>query len=199
MESEEMLQLIYKGETIEIEFKSWVKARSKKELMGVITKEAVAKEFVRFILEEQETKQKLFNTVEVMILHYLKENKSINIEEAAKLVQLEDVDTRNILNELVECGYLERNNRKFIFTQRVYGAFGEDIGYIKDKTVYYIRAKRMIVEYIDKKGFITNKIAQELCSYDDSQSQYTLKKMAEENLISLVGKGRGSKYIKTEN
>ena len=44
------------------------------------------KEFVRFILEEQETKQRLFNTVEVMILHYLKENKSINIEEAAKLV-----------------------------------------------------------------------------------------------------------------
>lgn len=157
------------------------------------------KEFVRFILEEQETKQKLFNTVEVMILHYLKENKSINIEEAAKLVQLEDIDTRNILNELVEGGYLERNNRKFIFTQRVYGAFGEDIGYIKDKTVDYIRAKRMIVEYTEKEGFITNRIAQELCSYDDSQSQYTLKKMVGENLIKLIGKGRGSKYIKTEN
>ena len=35
----------------------------------------------------------MFNTVEVMILHYLKENKSINIE---------DLDTRNILDEMVE-------------------------------------------------------------------------------------------------
>ena len=96
------------------------------------------KEFVRFILEEQEANQKLFNTVEVMILHYLKDNKSINIEQAAKLVQLEELDTRNILNELVESSYLERNNRKFIFTQRVYIAFSEDLGCIKDKTVDYI-------------------------------------------------------------
>jgi len=42
MESEELLQLIAKGETREIEFKSWIKAKSKKELMGVITKEAIA-------------------------------------------------------------------------------------------------------------------------------------------------------------
>ena len=157
------------------------------------------KEFVKFILEEQEIKQKLFNTVEVMILHYLKENKSIKIEQAAKLVQLEELDTRNILNELVEGGYLERNNRKFIFTQRVYGAFGEDVGYIKDKTVDYIRAKRMIIEYIEKEGFIANRIVQELCMYEDSQSQYTLKKMVEDHLIKLTGKGRGSKYIKMEN
>ncbi|MBC8060687.1 MAG: hypothetical protein H7Y18_08470, partial [Clostridiaceae bacterium] len=157
------------------------------------------KQFVRFILEEQETKQKIFNTVEVMILHYLKENRSLNILEATKLVQLEDMDTRNILNELAESGYLERNNRKFIFTQKVYGAFGEKTGYIKDKTVDYIRAKRMIIEYIEKEGFITNRIVQELCIYEDSQSQYTLKKMVEEYLIKLIGKGRGSKYIKTEN
>ncbi|MBC8062591.1 MAG: ATP-binding protein, partial [Clostridiaceae bacterium] len=42
MESGELLQLITKGETREIEFKSWIKAKSKKELMSVIAKEAVA-------------------------------------------------------------------------------------------------------------------------------------------------------------
>lgn len=157
------------------------------------------KEFVRFVLEEQETKQKLFNTVEVMILHYLKENKSINIEEAAKLAQLEDIDTRTILNELVECGYLERNNRKFIFTQRVYGVFGEEIGYIKDKTVDYIKAKTMILEYMEQKGSITNKIVQDLCCYDERRVRYTLSKMKEDGIIQLMGKGRSSYYIKTEN
>lgn len=74
-----------------------------------------------------------------------------SIKEATKLGQLEELDTRNILNELVESGYLERNNRKFIFTQRVYGVFGEDVGYIKDKTVDYIKAKTMILEYIAKR------------------------------------------------
>ena len=42
MESKELLQLITKGETREIEFKSWIKAKSKEELMGVIAKEVVA-------------------------------------------------------------------------------------------------------------------------------------------------------------
>ena len=56
----------------------------------------------------------------------------------------------------------------------------------------------MIVEYIEKESFITNRIVQELCVYEESQSQYVLKKMVEEHLINLMGKGRGSKYIKTE-
>ena len=154
------------------------------------------KEFVKFILEEQETKQKIFNTVEVMILHYLKENKSINIEEATKLAQLEGVDIRNILNELVEAGYLERNNRKFIFTQRVYGLFGEDIGYIKDKTVDYIKAKTMILEYIEQKGSITNKTVQDLCCYDERKVRYILSKMKEDGIISLIAAGRNSYYIR---
>jgi len=57
----------------------------------------------------------------------------------------------------------------------------------------------MIIEYIEKEGFIANRIVQELCMYEDSQSQYTLKKMVEDHLIRLTGKGRGSKYIKMEN
>jgi ATP-dependent DNA helicase RecG len=42
MKPEQLLQIVNKGETTEIEFKSWIKARSKKDLMAVITKEAVA-------------------------------------------------------------------------------------------------------------------------------------------------------------
>ncbi|MGH4118065.1 hypothetical protein [Clostridium sp.] len=150
-------------------------------------------------MEEQETKQKIFNTVEVMILHYLKENKSINIEEAAKLTQLEGIDIRNILNELVEGGYLERNNRKFIFTQRVYGSFGEDVGYIKDKTVDYIKAKTMILEYIEQKGSITNKTVQDLCCYDERKVRYILSKMKEDGIISLIAAGSNSYYVRTDN
>jgi len=36
-------------------------------------------------------------------------------------------------------------------------------------------------------------------SYQAKANQYTLKKMVGEYLIKLIGKGRGSKYIKTEN
>jgi ATP-dependent DNA helicase RecG len=157
------------------------------------------KEFVKFIVQEQDRNQKQFNTLEVIILHYLKDNKSINIDESIKLLQIEEQDIRTLLNDLISRGYLERNNRSYMFTKRVYDAFGENIGYIKDKTVDYIKAKRMILEYIEIEGYITNRKAQDLCGYDETKAQYTLKKMADESIITLIGKGRGSKYIKTEN
>lgn len=157
------------------------------------------KEFVRFLNEEQEKNQRIFGTAEVIILHYLKENKSINLDEAMNLVQLGDMDTRNILNSLLDMGLLEKSSRTYMLTHRVYKALGDDIGYVKDKTVDYIKAKRMIVEYIENEGYITNPVCQELCGYDKRKAQYTREKMVNEKLISIKGKGRGSRYIKTNN
>lgn len=57
-------------------------------------------------------------------------------------------------NSFEEICDIERNRRQFILTQKVYDSFGNDTGYIKDKMVDYIRGKRMILEYIDEKGYI---------------------------------------------
>jgi len=57
----------------------------------------------------------------------------------------------------------------------------------------------MILEYIEHKEVITNKTVQDLCSYDERKVRYTLSRMKEEGIIELVGKGRNSYYIKTDN
>lgn len=57
----------------------------------------------------------------------------------------------------------------------------------------------MIVEYIQNEGYITNRVCQELCGFDETQVQYILKKLVVDNEVMLEGKGRGSKYRRTEN
>jgi len=154
-----------------------------------------SKSFVSFIAREQDQNQTLFSTAEIILLYYLKDNREIDISKASELIQEQEDESRMILNGLVDRGYIERNGRQFILTQKVYESFGDDTGYIKDKMVDYIRAKRMILEYIKTKGFITNSICRDLCGYDARKSRYTLKKMQEEGLIQLVGEKKQSRYV----
>lgn len=51
--------------------------------------------------------------------------------------------------------YVERNGfKKYILTKKVCYSLGDDVGYIKDKEVEYIRAKDMIIQYLLKNDSI---------------------------------------------
>jgi len=50
-----------------------------------------------------------------------------------------------------------------MLTARVYEAVKSDIEYTRDKTIQYIRAKEMIIEYIKKHGSANKSTVQELC------------------------------------
>lgn len=83
-----------------------------------------------------------------------------------------------------------------MLTQKVYEALGDSTSYVKDKTIEYIRAKSMILEYLEQKGQITRKITQELCGYNEEKAKYLLKKLCGEKIIVLHRKGKDSYYVK---
>ena len=56
---------------------------------------------------------------------------------------------------------------------------------------------RMIMEYIEVNGSITNEKTRELCGFTKQQARSALDKMRGEALIQLVGAGRSSKYMKS--
>lgn len=81
-----------------------------------------------------------------------------------------------------------------MLTARVYEAVKSDVEYTRDKTVQYIRAKEMIVEYIKKHGSITKSTVQVLCGFSEQQARRTLEKMQKEDIIKLANAGRYAKY-----
>lgn len=153
------------------------------------------KNFTKFLMEEQERKQILFNASHTIILKYLKDSGIITLKDAARYSQLSTDNTQSLLNELIEYGYIERNGfKKYVLTEKVYYSLGDDVGYIKDKQVEYIRAKDMIIQYLNKNSSINNAKVRELCVCDARKSKYYLDKMIEDGLLSPQGKNRYRVY-----
>lgn len=154
------------------------------------------KSFTKFLTEEQDKNQIIFSTSQIMILKYLKDNGTITLKDASKHVQLSQEDTQGVLNELINYGYVERNGfKKYILTEKVYYSLGDDVGYIKDKEIEYIRARDMIVQYLKKNDTINNAKVRDLCGCSDRKAKYYLDKMIEEELLIPEGENRYRVYL----
>ena len=152
-------------------------------------------DFVKFIVQEQEAQQQLLPLAELMILRYLSEHKRIKLSIAQKLTQCNADDTKKSLNNLSRLGLIETVGKDYMFTVRVYDAIKPDVAFIQDRTIRYIKAKAMILEYLSLNGKITNDKIQELCSFTREQARTVTEKMRKEELLILIGKGRGAYYI----
>lgn len=155
------------------------------------------KNFTKFLMEEQDKKQIIFNTSQIILLKYLKNNKVITIKDASKYCQLSSQDTQDVINELRGYGYIESNGfKKYILSEQVYYGLGDDVGYIKDKDVEYIRAKDMVEQYLRKNESINNSKMRELCGCDDRKAKYYIDKMVSESILEPKGERRYRVYIK---
>ena len=154
--------------------------------------------FVEFIIKEQDTKQITFSLAQLMILRYIAENRKITLSEVKKVAQISDDEARKCCSDLMRLGLIENIAKEYMLTARVYEAVKSDVEYTRDKTVQYIKAKDMIVEYIKKHGFINRMTVQELCGFSNQQARRTIEKMRKENIIVMSSGGKYAKYIMVE-
>lgn len=151
-------------------------------------------DFVKFIVNEQDTKQIFLSLSELMILRYVADNKQIKLDKAQELTQVSEDEVRKSLANLIKYGLLETSGKDYMLTARVYEAVKSDIEYTRDKTIQYIRAKEMVLEYLKRNGSIKNSIIRELCGFTKQQARATIDKMIAENLIFKVGAGSATEY-----
>ena len=151
-------------------------------------------EFVKFIVKEQDREQIFLSLSELMILRYLTDNKQIKLDMVQELTQVSEEDARKSLLNLIKYGLIEVSGKGYMLTARVYEAIKTDVEYTRDKTVQYIRAKGMIVEYLKINGTIKNSTIRELCGFTKQQARTTIDKMIAEELIFKVDAGSATKY-----
>ena len=129
-----------------------------------------------------------------MILRYVADNRQIKLDKAQELTQVSEDEVRKSLASLIKYGLLETSGKDYMLTARVYEAVKSDVEYTRDKTVQYIRAKGMILEYLKINTSIKNFVIRELCGFTKQQARATIDKMLEEKLIIRVGAGSAAKY-----
>ena len=153
-------------------------------------------EFVKFITEIQEKNNKIMPLAEMMILRDLMNNRKEQLSELSRTVQKSLDETKKACNELVARGLIEIIGKEYMLTAKVYEALKSDVEYTRDKTVQYIKAKNMILEYLNINDTITSGKIQEMCGFTKQQARGVIDKMRNEGIIFLCKKGKKSYYVK---
>ena len=152
-------------------------------------------EFVKFITEVQDKNSKIMPLAEMMILRDLMDNRKEQLSELSRKVQKSLDETKKSCNELVNSGLIEIVGKEYMLTAKVYEALKSDVEYTRDKTVQYIKAKNMILEYLQTNDQITSAKIQEMCGFTKQQARSVIDKMRSEDLITLAGKGPAARYV----
>lgn len=153
-------------------------------------------EFVKFITEIQDKNSKIMPLAEMMILRALWDNRKEQLSALADTVQKSLDETKKSCNELINNGLIEIVGKEYMLTAKVYEALKSDVEYTRDKTIQYIKAKNMILEYLQSNDKITSAKIQEMCGFTKKQARIVIDKMRNEAVIILVGKGTGAGYIR---
>jgi ATP-dependent DNA helicase RecG len=147
-------------------------------------------DFVKFIVREQEEQQNILTLSELMILRWLTDSKKLLLSEASEITQKSLEEARRSCNNLIKLGLVEVVGKEYMLTAKVYGAIKSDVEYTRDRTIQYIKAKNMILEYLKENEFITNTTIQELCGFTKQQARNAIDKMRHEKIIDIDGAGR---------
>ena len=105
-------------------------------------------EFIKFITEVQEKNSRIMPLAEMMILRDLMDNRKEPLSMLAGTIQKSLDETKRSCNELINDGLIEIVGKEYMLTAKVYEALKSDVEYTRDKTIQYIKAKNMILEYL---------------------------------------------------
>lgn len=192
------------GQGVDIIFKDMVsmgkpypRYRSYNDAVSLTIYSAVdSTEFVKFITEVQEKNSRIMSLAEMMILRNLMDNRKEQLSTLASVVQKSLDETKKSCNELVNNGLIEVVGKEYMLTAKVYEALKSDVEYTRDKTIQYIRAKNMVLEYLQSNDKITSAKIQDMCGFTKQQARSVLDKMRNEKLIDINKKGNKSYYFK---
>lgn len=155
-------------------------------------------EFVKFIVEIQEKNSEIMSLAEMMILRDLIDNRKESLSVLSNTVQKSLDETKKSCNKLIANGLIEIVGKEYMLTAKVYEILKSDIEYTRDKTIQYIKAKNMIIDYLETENNdrITSAKIQEMCGFTKQQARSTIDKMRSEGILDICKHGKKSYYVK---
>ena len=154
------------------------------------------KKFVKFIAEIQDKNSKIMSLAEMMILRDLMDNRKEQLSALTEVVQKSLDETKKSCNELINNGLIEIVGKEYMLTAKAYEALKSDVEYTRDKTIQYIKAKNMILEYLQSDNKITSAKIQEMCGFTKQQARIVTDKMRNEGVLQICKHGNKSYYCK---
>jgi ATP-dependent DNA helicase RecG len=154
--------------------------------------------FYKMIIDEENRTQSPISLDALIVLSRLRKEKRVDIATATRAIQKTDATARSILERLVEIGLVERHGSKrsltYTLSAEIYRDLGQSASYIRQAGFDIIQQEQMVIQFAQKHGKIARKDAMELCRLSKDQATHLLRKLANDNKLTLHGKSRGAFY-----
>ncbi len=155
--------------------------------------------FIKMIQKEQKRIGHPLSVQTLLILNYLKTHKRASVDDISDEIFIETSYVKAMIEEMVESGLVEASgngrSRQYMLSSSVYKIEDNIIGYVRQTGIDSIKYEELIAKLVSRQGYVTRYMASELLNISPSQAYRLLNKMAKNGTLSLVGKGRNSKYI----
>ncbi len=164
-----------------------------------IPKSLPDRSFTKLISDEQSKMGQALPINTLLVLNELKRNRRINLAELVESTHINDSKIKITVEKLVESGLIEAigngRSRYYTLSASVYKQSDNITGYVRQTGIDRIRYPEMIIKFAkSNNGKIARKEAADLLKIRESQAYRVLKKMSDEGLLLLVGKGKYAYY-----
>lgn len=154
-------------------------------------------DFVRLLVTEAQNGRGL-GLDEMLILNALWQERALATEDAARLTQKPEVETRATLHRLVEAGLIEERGQKkgrtWHLSAAAYRALGEKAAYVRQRGFEPLQQEQMVLQYVEKHGRITRREAAELCRIASHQARDLLARLVQRGELAMHGARKGAFY-----
>ena len=173
-------------------------ARSNEATVSVVIPGGAANlDFVRLLVTEAQQGRDL-RLDELLILNTLWQARSLTTDEAARLVQKPESQTRAALSRLVEAGLVEERGQKkgrtWHLSAATYRLLGDKAGYVRQRGFEPLQQEQMVLQYVEKHGRITRREAAALCRIASHQARDLLARLCGRGELVMQGRGKGAFY-----
>lgn len=164
-----------------------------------IPKSMPDKAFIRMLTDEQQRIGHSLPIHSLMVLNSLKHFHRASVLNLMEDIGLEETKVKNIIESLAEAGLVEAigtgKGRYYILSSKVYQSSDNTAGYVRQTGIDKFRHDELVLKFAKTQGHITRGNVAELLHITPSQAYRTLRKLADEKRLKLVGKGKYAKYI----
>ncbi|HOA62695.1 MAG: putative DNA binding domain-containing protein [Verrucomicrobia bacterium] len=172
--------------------------RSNEATVSVVVPGGAANlDFVRLLVTEAQQGRAL-TLDELLILNALWQTRSVTTDDAARLVQKPEAETRAALHRLVEAGLVEergqKRGRNWHLSAATYRLLGDKAGYVRQRGFEPLQQEQMVLQYVEKHGRITRREAAELCRLSPDQAYRLLTRLKDEGRLARHGSKKGAWY-----
>lgn len=173
-------------------------ARSNEATVSIVIPGGTANlDFVRLLVTEAQQGRDL-GLDELLILNTLWQARSLTTDDAARLVQKPEAETRAALHRLVEAGLIEERGQKkgrtWHLSAATYRLLGDKAGYVRQRGFEPMQQEQMVLQYVEKHGRITRREAAELCRIGPYQATRLLARLVEGGRLNRHGERKGAWY-----